>query len=238
MSSIARVLKEEIQRSVRRETSQLKTEHRKALSAFKKSYADMRKRVSVLEKQLRKHSATPPRTAVPGADQAGEGDAMRVTAASLKSMRKRLGITQGDLAGLLGVSVQVVAVWESKKGRVNIRKAAVRAALAALKKEKKADVSARLGKDLKTVKSSAPGVQPRSVAGNSAAIGVDGAGIVKLRKRLGVSRQELAALAGVSRQIVSVWERTKGPLKLRAATASRLGDVMKMSRAGAKRRLA
>ena len=39
---------------------------------------------------------------------------------------------------------------------------------------------------------------------------MDGSGVVKLRARLGVSQQGLAALLGVSNQIVSVWERKKG----------------------------
>ena len=63
------------------------------------------------------------------------------------------------------------------------------------------------------------------------------AGVVWLRARLGVSQQAFARLVGVSNQIVSVWERKKGSLKLRGNTAQKLQGVLKMSKAEAKRRL-
>jgi len=238
MSSIAKIFKEEIQRIVRREISQLKSDQKKALSGLKKSHVEARRRLAALEKQYKALSPGVRHRPAGGAQVPEAPEGLRVTAKSLKSMRKRLGITQAELAALLGVSSQVVAVWETKEGRVQIRSAAVRAALAALKNEKKVDVYARLGKDRKIKKSgkargsSGLGAQPVSAAG------VDGSGIVKLRKRLGLSQQEFATLVGVSNQLVSVWERKKATLKLRANTARQLKDVMKISKAEAKRRLA
>ena len=102
--------------------------------------------LAALEKQAKQQASVAQRTVGAEAPDAGAPDDVRVTAKALKSMRKRLGITQTELAKLLGVSMQVVSVWETKKGRVQIRKEKVRAALAALKQEKKDAVCARLEK--------------------------------------------------------------------------------------------
>ena len=105
-----------------------------------------------------------------------------------------------------------------------------------MKQEKKDAVCARLGKDVKTKKSAKAGAQSASTI-SGPVMSMDGDGVVKLRARLGVSQQAFARLVGVSNQIVSVWERKKGTLKLRAATARQLQRVVKMSKAEAKRRL-
>ncbi len=236
MSSIAKVLKAEIQRIVHREIAQMAAAQKQGLAVLKKASAEYKRRIAVLEKQAKHQASVALRTAGAEAPDAGAPDDVRVTAKALKSMRKRLGITQTELAKLLGVSMQVVSVWETKKGRVQIRKEKVRTALAALKQEKKDAVCVRLGKDLKTKKSAKAGAQSASTI-SGPVMSMDGAGVVKLRTRLGVSQQELATLVGVSNQIVSVWERKKGTLKLRAATARQLQGVVKMSKAEAKRRL-
>jgi DNA-binding transcriptional regulator YiaG len=209
---------------------------KQGLGVLKKANAEYKRRIAALEKLAKQQASVAKRTA--GVEASGDGEPadMRVTAKALKSMRKRLGITQTELAKLLGVSVQVVSIWETKKGRVQIRKEKVRSALAALKQEKKDAVCARLGKDVKKKKSSVSGAQSASTI-SGPAMSMDGAAIVNLRKRLGVSQQDFARLAGVSNQIVSVWERKQGILKLRAATARQLNAVVKMSKAEAKRRL-
>jgi len=233
MSTIVKVLKAEIQRIVRREIAQLTAAQKQGLSAVKKNQAVSSQRIAALEKQMKTQAASRRGTLAP-AQGVDMHDDLRVTAKSLKSMRKRLGITQAELASLLGVSVQVVAIWETKKGRVHIKKASARAAVAALKQEKKAAVLARLGKELKPKKKA----QAASASKPSPMVsGLDSEAVIKLRARLGISQHQLAALAGVSNQLVSVWERKQGPLTLRAATARRLSDVMKFSKAEAQKRL-
>lgn len=235
MSSIAKVLKAEIQRIVHREIVQMAAAQKQGLAALKKANAEYKRRLAALEKQAKQQALVAKRTA--GVEvHDGAPDDMRVTAKALKSMRKRLGITQAELAKLLGVSMQVVSVWETKKGRVQIRKETVRVALAALKQEKKDGVRAQLGKDQKTKRVARVGAQSSSKT-SGLVTDLDSAGIAKLRERLGVSQHEFARLVGVSNQIVSVWERKKGALKLRANTARQLNAVVKMSKAEAKRRL-
>lgn len=236
MSSIAKVLKTEIQRIVHREIARMTASQKQGLAVLKKTNAEYKRRIAVLEKQAKQQASVAQCTA--GVEAPGDDapDDMRVTAKALKSMRKRLGITQAELAKLLGVSMQVVSIWEAKKGRVQIRKEKVRVSLAALKQEKKDAVCARLGKNVKTKKSARAGAQSASTI-SVPAMSMDGAGVVKLRARLGVSQQAFARLVGVSNQIVSVWERKQGILKLRAATARQLNAVLKMSKAEATRRL-
>ncbi len=241
MSTIVKVLKAEIQRIVRREIAQLAAAQKQGLGALKKAQTASKQRIDALEKQVKTQVRAAKRSAA-APDLSGDvPDDVRVNAKSIKSMRKRLGITQGELAGLLGVSVQVVSVWETKKGRVNIRNSAARAELTALKQAKKADVNARLGKEVKAKKS--PGALKGSLRKRGADTagglvpGFDSAAIIQLRERLGISQHALASLAGVSNQLVSVWERKQGPLKLRAATARQLSEVMKMSKTEARKRL-
>jgi DNA-binding transcriptional regulator YiaG len=234
MASFAKVLKTEVQRIVRREIAQLTAAMRREAAALKKAQVNSRRRIAALEKQIQSKVSAAQRgeNAALAAD--GAPDAVRVTAKVLKSLRRRLGITQAELASLLGVSAQVVSIWENKKGRVQIRNSVVRAALNALRQQKKADVCARLGKKASTGKA-------RRVKGAPAKAGlvtsISGAEVIKLRGRLGISQQALAFLAGVSNQVVSVWERKPEALRLRAKTARQLNDVMRMSKAEVKRRL-
>jgi DNA-binding transcriptional regulator YiaG len=236
MSSIAKVLKTEIQRIVHREISRMTASQKQGLAVLKKANAEYKRRLAALEKMAKQQSSIAQCSAGVEPPVAGASEDVRVTAKALKSMRKRLDITQAELAKLLGVSVQVVSIWETKKGRVQIRKEKVRSALAALKQEKKDAVCARLGKDVIKKKSARAGAQP-APAISGPAMSMDGAGIAKLRSRLSVSQHDFARLAGVSNQIVSVWERKKGALQLRANTARQLNAVVKMSKAEAKRRL-
>jgi DNA-binding transcriptional regulator YiaG len=241
MSTIVKALKAEIQRIVRREIAQLAAAQKQGLGVLKKTQTASKQRIDALEKLLKAQIRSVKRSAPAPEPSADAPDNLRVNAKSIKSMRKRLGITQGELAGLLGVSVQVISVWETKKGRVNIRDSAARAELAALKQAKKADVYARLGKEVKSKKSSgtSQGTSRKRGADTSGGLvpGFDSAAIIQLRERLGISQHALSALVGVSNQLVSVWERKQGPLKLRAATARQLSEVMKMSKTEAKKRL-
>jgi DNA-binding transcriptional regulator YiaG len=48
---------------------------------------------------------------------------LRPTSRSLGALRRRLGLTQVQFGTLLGVSGQAVGQWESKEGRVRMRRA-------------------------------------------------------------------------------------------------------------------
>jgi len=65
-----------------------------------------------------------------------------------------------------------------------------------------------------------------------------GTAVVQLRQRLGLSRDELARLLGVSTGSVGTWERTRGRLNLQTRTADALHTAAGLSRRQARARLA
>ena len=113
MPNIASLLKQEIARvarkQVRGETETLK----KASSHYRSEIAQLKRRIDALESQLRRVAkGTVPRGA-PAAEALGEGPQIRYSAKSLRSQRKRLGLSAASLAKLLGVSALSVYKWES-----------------------------------------------------------------------------------------------------------------------------
>jgi len=65
----------------------------------------------------------------------GSGKAVRstVTGPQVKSLRRKLGIAQSGLAKLLGVSNQIISVWEKKTGPLTFRGDTARSIAAVLK---------------------------------------------------------------------------------------------------------
>ena len=119
MPNIASLLKEEIARvarkQVRSETGALK----KASSHYRSEIAQLKRRIQVLEQQLRRVARGSGRGAsAPAAAEAGEdGGNIRYSAKSLRSQRKRLGLSAAALAKLIGVSALSVYKWEGGNTR-------------------------------------------------------------------------------------------------------------------------
>jgi len=122
MPNIASVLKAEILRlagkAVRSAVNPLKSEK----VALKKVVRDLRKRVVRLEKdqellvaEQKRHSKL-----VVGAIPA-EKLTIRVTGKGMRSLRRKLGLTQVEFARLVGVSSQNVYHWESRQGSIRVR---------------------------------------------------------------------------------------------------------------------
>ena len=122
MPNIASVLKQEILRlagkAVRIAVNPLKKEK----VTLKKAVRDLRKRVKSLEADSRILLAEQERhrKLVVGAIPA---DALniRVTAKGMRSLRRKLKLTQVEFARLVGVSGQNVYQWERKKGAIRVR---------------------------------------------------------------------------------------------------------------------
>ena len=74
---------------------------------------------------------------------ADELDKARITGGMIKRIRKRLGISQADLAKLLGVSGQSVYQWEKKTGRLTLR-GNTKSAIVDVRKLGKRDAKRRL----------------------------------------------------------------------------------------------
>ena len=122
MPNIAKVLKEEIARISRHESKVAVTPIRKPTIRLRKDVANLKARLAALEKAhkalqdlMAKCCASQPQAAP---EQAEKG---WISGKGIKSLRKRLGVTQGELAKLVGVSQKAVVVWESKSGMLRLR---------------------------------------------------------------------------------------------------------------------
>jgi DNA-binding transcriptional regulator YiaG len=118
MPNIASLLKEEIARvarkQVRGETETLK----KASSHYRGEIAQLKRRIDALEQQLRRFAKGTARGGPAAAAEAvEEGRQVRYSAKSLRSQRKRLGLSAAAMAQLLGVSALSVYKWESGNTR-------------------------------------------------------------------------------------------------------------------------
>ena len=139
MSTFAEQLKSEISRiakkELRAETKQLKhavTQQRAEISALKRRLAEM----ELTLKRMAKASAKAQPEVV-----AEEGPTLRFRAGGFASLRKKLGLTAGEMAQLLGVSAQSVYHWEIGKSRP---RASQLPAISAVRKMGKKDVAERL----------------------------------------------------------------------------------------------
>jgi len=149
MSTLAQTIKDEIRRISRREIGLALSNFRRDHIALKKRLAEQKSRIFAIEKVNKELSK---KQAAFGQDQrveAGSGqeaEHVAVYARGIKSLRRRLGLSQIALATLVGMNRISIAHWEKKSGKLTIIKPEVRKRLMELKGMKKAEVMARLGK--------------------------------------------------------------------------------------------
>ncbi len=138
----------------------------------------------------------------------------------MKRLRKRLALTQSDLAKLLGVSTASVTSWEAGKsepGRENRR------SIAQLRGLTRKEASQRMGRS-----SERPGRPERASksaprAARKGAAGLSPADIRAIRQKAGLSQGALARLVRVSANSVSNWET--GRTAPRRAAVQKLLDL-------------
>ncbi len=137
MANVMKELKAEISRIARSEIKTALAPIKSVNAAQRKYIADLRRQVADLEKenkaqarQLEKLGA-----AVPQPEPEEDLGRAWITAAGIRSMRKRLKLSQKAFAELAGVSLPTVANWESSKnsGKLNIRRKEVFARLLEIK---------------------------------------------------------------------------------------------------------
>ncbi len=130
MGKVETVLKAEIARLSRRETRGLIAKHIEELRRLRRRVLELEEEVRVLKAaRAQEQVQTKIRTAaetVAGAQAA----AVRVSPRLIRALRRRLGISQADLAGLVGVSTVAVGQWESGRSRP---RSASKARIAALR---------------------------------------------------------------------------------------------------------
>lgn len=122
MANVAEVLKAEISRIGRKEAKSAVDPISKSNIALKKVVADLRGRVTALEKENKRLLAgvkrekveTPPK-------RAAEVTKARITSKSIRSLRTRLDVSQAGFAKLIGVTSHAVYLWENKEGPLKLR---------------------------------------------------------------------------------------------------------------------
>lgn len=148
MSTIANALKSEIARVARKELKdeiaavrKLTTAHRSEIAALKREIKSLQSVVKGLQKASSR-PAEPPRAAqaAPSVEKPG-AQSVAFNAEALAAFRAELGLTQAQMAYLIGASPLSVYKWES--GKVTPRAAQQQQISAALKLGKRA-VKARL----------------------------------------------------------------------------------------------
>lgn len=229
MANIGKVLKDEIQKLARKEVNRAIAPIKKSSAALRKAASEHRQKIASLEKEnkrLQQNLARVKGLQPDMADQQTED--VCITGQSIRSLRKRLRITQEEFAKLVGSSVQIVRRWEKTRGRVNIRTPEFISAIMELKSMKKFEVLDMLGRKDSGKKKSLKKVQAGEGYYQS---NITAAMIKAARKKLGISQAKFARLVGMSNQVVSKWERKSGTLVLKSKkTEDRILSVMNMKK--------
>ena len=131
MGKMEQMLKSEITRLARKQMRATYLPLARNVRGLKRTVSALRKTVAVLAKlgaelQAQRTAGRAKMAAAPE-----EVKAARISPLLIKKLRKRLGVTQGELATLIGVSTNAVGFWEQGKARPQGRN---REALVALRK--------------------------------------------------------------------------------------------------------
>lgn len=122
MSNVMKELKAEISRLARKEVKKALTPVQRINAAHRGLIADLRRQIAALQKETK--SLGQGRFAAPAAAAEGAEQNSRfwITGKGVRSLRKRLGLTQAEFGKLADVSVPTVVHWESAKGAVPVRR--------------------------------------------------------------------------------------------------------------------
>jgi DNA-binding transcriptional regulator YiaG len=114
MPNVASVLKEEITRLARSETKKEIDPLKARIQELKKIVAQQKKQIAALEKAQSQSAKKAPDAVPPTAKE--KTSSRKITTASVKSQRKRLGLSQREMGLLVGVSTMTIVRWEQGKG--------------------------------------------------------------------------------------------------------------------------
>ena len=122
MPNIAKVLKDEFARLAKKEMKALVTSLKKDVVALKRAAADQKRRLVKVERdngQLLRLVEKAKEKSVQVSNE--EVKSARITAKMIRSIRRRLGLSQAEFAQLVGVGSVSVFQWEHKAGRLTFR---------------------------------------------------------------------------------------------------------------------
>jgi DNA-binding transcriptional regulator YiaG len=152
MSNVVKILKAEIARMSKKEAKSATQAIGKSNTWLRKTVADMKKRLVLLEKENKHLGAIVKKyqAAQPEKPDQEEGKKARFTSKGILALRKKLRLSQADFGKLLGTTPHAVYLWEKKIGALNLRdktKAAILSVRALGAREAKEKL-AKLGKKL------------------------------------------------------------------------------------------
>ncbi len=131
MGKLEGIIKSEIVRLAKREVRKISGPLRKDVWSLKNMVSQLRKTVSALERVTASQEAQARRGKVQLEANPEEVRIARFSPRLIRSLRKRLGITQNELAILAGVTVGAIHQWESG---IFVPRAEKKGALIALRK--------------------------------------------------------------------------------------------------------
>lgn len=146
MSNVMTVLKSEIIRLARKEAKREAAPVRKIIASQRGLIADLRRQISAMQKDLsalKKTAGASKKTVLAKTEPEGR---FWITGKGVKALRKKLGLTQANLARLAGVSLATIVNWEAAEGKISLRRKATAARLQEIRGMNKRAVAEILGK--------------------------------------------------------------------------------------------
>ncbi len=123
MPNVMKVLKDEITRLAKKQARAVGVPVRKDIAGLRRAVAALRRGVAVLQRDVKAYSSAFKKNAAVAPVPVEDGARMWVFGKGIRALRKKLGLSQKYFAKLIDVSMQSVALWERKSGRLDLRKA-------------------------------------------------------------------------------------------------------------------
>jgi DNA-binding transcriptional regulator YiaG len=125
-----KMFQDEVKRLARKETKSAVTQLNKEKVELRKTIGQLKRRIDALERQNKKITKVIPveQTAPEGVEQT-EADRARISSKTIITLRKKLKLTQSEMAKLVNVSGQSVYQWERKDRPLRLRTATRQAIL-------------------------------------------------------------------------------------------------------------
>ncbi len=153
MGKIESIMKTEMQRLTKREVRVTVNPLRKELLAVKRKLSKISKEYAVIERWAKKQVRQAESKGTALAVTQEEAKTARLSPKLIAKIRKRLGVSQRELAILAGVSTGAVASWEKGKSKPKLEKKSV---LVALRKAGK--------REIKKILAGKAGMEPKKAA--------------------------------------------------------------------------
>ena len=123
MSNVVKVLKAEIGRISKREAKSATKAIGKSNTWLRKTVADLKKRLLVLEKDNKRLAAAVKKYQLdqPEKPDQEEGKKARFTSRGIRALRRKLHLSQADFGKLVGATTHAGYLWEKKARALNLR---------------------------------------------------------------------------------------------------------------------